>query len=308
MCCLKLLKMNPKWTIKILIGTIFFLYLGLNQPAVGEEITKKEVSPDEPFRETGHRQFENLDDLMTMYQPYINNIRAYQPMYFLLGTALEKSKFQFSFKYRFFNPNGNWAKRHPWIKGFHLAYTQTSFWDLASESIPFQDSSYKPEIFLLTSNVFPWFQSINRLFIQTGVQHESNGRGDTDSRSTNFLYIEPIFVYYHASTKLGIQVAPRVWTYVFNTNDTNPDLSDYRGFWKISTKLGKADSFVFDVNFRNAKKGTSLEIDFTYPLNKYLINNIELYLHIQYSDMLAENLLEYSERSHALRIGFAVVR
>lgn len=296
------------WMIIFLFGICCFFNLSAllyadqkGSSPIGQSGDRSETSPPE-------QEFITLDDLFTMYQPYINNIRAYQPMYFLLGTQLENSKFQFSFKYRFFNPKAALAKKYPWIKGFHLAFTQTSFWDLSSESLPFEDTSYKPEIFLLTSNIFPWFKSINRLFIQTGFQHESNGRGDENSRSTNHVYIEPIFVYYHARTKLGFQISPRAWFYAFNTNETNKDLSKYRGYWRVAFKLGKADSFVFDVNFHKVKKGSSTQIDFTYPLNEYLINNLDLYLHVQYTDRLAESLLQYEERTQALRIGFAIIR
>ncbi len=46
----------------------------------------------------------------------------------------EDSKFQVSFKYRFFNKKGTLAQKYPWVKGFRFGYTQTSFWDLKSES------------------------------------------------------------------------------------------------------------------------------------------------------------------------------
>lgn len=98
--------------------------------------------------ETVPKEFEALDSLYELYQPYLKNLAAYDPMYFLVGTDPEKSKFQFSFKYRLFNPERTLAQKHSWVKGFHFAYTQTSFWDLKSASKPFEDTSYKPEFFL----------------------------------------------------------------------------------------------------------------------------------------------------------------
>jgi len=97
--------------------------------------------------ETAPKEFETLDPLYELYQPYLKNIAAYEPMYFLVGTDPKKSKFQFSFKYRLFNAEKDLAQRYPWVKGFHIAYTQTSFWDLKSDSKPFEDTSYKPEFF-----------------------------------------------------------------------------------------------------------------------------------------------------------------
>ena len=65
--------------------------------------------------------YESLDSLFALYQPYLGNIAAYKPMYFLVGADPQNSKFQISFKYRFLNPDGSLAEQHPWVKGFHFA-------------------------------------------------------------------------------------------------------------------------------------------------------------------------------------------
>jgi hypothetical protein len=115
-------------------------------PPILIEILPLETTP------SSNIHYATLDSLFTLYQPYLGNIAAYEPMYFLVGTDPEKSKFQVSFKYRFFNPQSKFAERHPWVEGFHLGYTQTSFWDLESSSAPFEDTSYKPELFWLSRN------------------------------------------------------------------------------------------------------------------------------------------------------------
>lgn len=256
--------------------------------------------------EIAYQEFDTLDSLYELYQPYLKNIAAYQPMYFLVGTNPEKSKFQFSFKYRFFNPESTLGKKYPWVKGFHLAYTQTSFWDLKSESKPFEDTSYKPEFFFLSPNIgVPWARGF---FVKGGFQHESNGRGGEDSRSTNFLYIKPIYIAYDKNTKLGIMIAPKIWAYVSNEDETNPDLKYYRGYFDLETKLGKADSFVLGSHFRWAKEGGSIELDLTYPLHRFIFKNLNLYFQAQYVNALAESLLNYRDRTEALRLGFAIVR
>jgi len=35
---------------------------------------------------------------------------------------------------------------------------------------------------------------------------------------------------------------------------------------------------------------------------------LDSYIHVQYTNALAENLIDYQERSHAFRLGFSVVR
>ncbi|MGA8179355.1 MAG: hypothetical protein WB792_04805, partial [Desulfobacterales bacterium] len=83
---------------------------------------------------TESKEYPTLDSLFELYQPYIKNLSAYNPMYFLVGTDPKQSKFQISFKYRLFDLNSALVQNHPWAEGFHLAYTQTSFWDLRSAS------------------------------------------------------------------------------------------------------------------------------------------------------------------------------
>lgn len=256
--------------------------------------------------ETAPKEFEALDSLYELYQPYLKNIAAYEPMYFLVGTDPEKSKFQFSFKYRLFNPERTLAQKYSWIKGFHLAYTQTSFWDLESASKPFEDNSYKPEFFFLSPNIkIPWATGF---FYKGAFQHESNGRGGEKSRSTNFLYIKPIYIAYSKSTKLGIMIAPKIWTYIANEDENNSDLKDYRGYFDVEMKVGQADGFVLGSHFRWAKEGGSMELDLTYPLHRFIFKNLDLYFQVQYVNALAESLLNYRDRTEALRLGFAIVR
>jgi outer membrane phospholipase A len=138
--------------------------------------------------ESASTKYPSLDSLLVRHQPYLENISAYKPMYFLVGTDPEDSKFQFSFKYRFFNTESDLVNDLPALKGIHFAYTQTSFWDLESDSKPFQDTSYKPELFFLSPNIDTMFSSVKGFFIQTGLEHESNGMAAEESRSTNYLY------------------------------------------------------------------------------------------------------------------------
>lgn len=252
--------------------------------------------------------YETLDSFFTLYQPYLTQISAYQPMYFLVGTRPEKSKFQFSFKYRFFNTNDPLSQKAPWITRILFAYTQTSFWDLKSDSMPFEDTSYKPECFYLTSNLTKSRDLWAGTFIQAGAQHESNGQSADMSRSTNYLYVQPVLIFFHEKSGYGLQISPKVWTYFRNEDETNPDLNDYRGYFDIQLKFGKADNVVVDTHLWSARKGSSFQCDVTYPMSRHIKTNINLYLHAQYANRLAESLLSYTERSKAFRIGCSIVR
>lgn len=254
-------------------------------------------------------EYPSLDSLFTLYQPYLSNMSPYEPIYFLIGTNPAKSKFQFSFRYRFFNPAGPLAADHPWVNGLHFGYTQTSFWDLESDSAPFEDTSYKPELFHLTSN---WVNgkdaAVKGLFFQTGFQHESNGRGEEESRSTNILYLKPILILYSQATQLGVQFSPRFWVYVNNSGAHNRDLPDYRGYFELEAKAGKADNLVASTVLRWAEEGGSVQLDVTYPIHQYLSDNMAIYLSAQYVNALGESMLNYRERTEALRLGISFIR
>lgn len=293
----------------VLISTwiIFFIFI-IIAPVYSAETNTIETRSYELSDDKKEEAYISLDSFFTLYQPYVANISAYEPIYFLVGTEPKNSKFQIGFRYRFINPKGSLSEKFPWIKGFHLGYTQTSFWDLSSNSAPFEDTSYKPELFFLSSNSKTRPFWIQGLFFQLGLQHESNGRGGDFSRSTNFAYIKPIFIFYDQQSKWGMQVAPKFWAYVKNQDETNGDLDKYRGYFELETKVGKADSFVLGSYIRYAKKGFSLQVDLTYPLHALLDYNFDLYFQAQYTNALAESLIHYKRRIEALRLGFSIVR
>lgn len=247
------------------------------------------------------------DDLFNLYQPYIDNISGYKPVYFLVGANPENTKLQISMKYRFVNPDMAFAQKYPWIRGFHIAYTQSSFWNLRGESKPFKDTSYKPEFFFLSRNLFSG-KKASHWFVQAGAEHESNGQAGETSRSTNYIYIRPIYVYFQENSAVGFQIAPKIWTYHANSDSTNPDIHKYRGYFDLECKIGQANHLVLETHWRWAEKGHSVSMDLSYPLDRLIRWNPQLYLHVQYVNALGESLLRYTEKSEAFRIGISVIR
>ncbi|MCG8616445.1 MAG: phospholipase A [Desulfobacterales bacterium] len=250
-----------------------------------------------------------LGEKESVFQPFLENLSAYEPMYFLLGAdpGKDKSKFQVSFRYKLFNEPFDSQMVNGFMDGFHLAYTQTSHWDLSSDSKPFDDTSYKPELFYLIPKIDlnrPWVKAFG---VKTGFQHESNGKGGDDSRSTNFAYVEPIMAF-HLSDKYYLALAPKLWTYVGNDNETNPDLFEYRGYFDFQVKLGTPEGFVLDTHTRWAEAGPSFQTDLTYPLTSIFKNRLNLYLHLQYFNGYAERLVEYQEKEEIIRLGVSITR
>ncbi len=250
-----------------------------------------------------------LDEGPTMIQSFLDDLSVYEPMYFLLGVdpGLDQSKFQFSFKYRLFNPKGYLAEIAPWVTGFHLGYTQRSIWDLKGDSKPFDDTSYMPEAFYLLPKLELNLARISAFGIQGGFQHESNGRAGVDSRSTNYLYIKPIMGV-HLAGPYHMKIASKLYTYVENEDQNNGDLADYRGYVDLEVGLMNPEGLSLNSHLWWARKGPSVQLDLTYPMSRLLGKSLNFYLQAQYFSGYAETLIRYDERSDAFRLGFSIVR
>ncbi|MDH5649779.1 MAG: phospholipase A, partial [Gammaproteobacteria bacterium] len=76
----------------------------------------------------------------------------------------------------------------------YLAYTQKAHWQAynSRDSAPFRDTNHEPELFItfLTNQRILWLK--NRL-ISFGINHQSNGRSGSLSRSWNRLFADFVF-------------------------------------------------------------------------------------------------------------------
>lgn len=250
-----------------------------------------------------------LDEGALLAQSFIEDLSAYEPIYFLLGVdpGLEESKFQLSFKYRLFNPDGWMATKAAWLSGFHLGYTQRSIWDLESNSKPFDDTSYMPELFYLLPKIELNTERISAFGIQGGFQHESNGKGGEDSRSTNYLYLKPIMAI-HLVGDYHLKIAPKIFAYINNDDDTNEDLDDYRGNVDLEVAVVDLEGVALNSHLWWAKEGISLQLDLTYPMTRLFGKSLNFYLQGQYFSGYTETLLHYDRRQDVFRLGFSIVR
>ncbi len=236
------------------------------------------------------------------------HISGYEPMYFIAGMKSPNAKFQISFAYQLLNNDGALATNVPALKGLHIAYTQTSLWDLNAPSAPFYDTSYKPELFYAWQNVTRgsstnWLQ----IDLQGGAKHESNGKDGAASRSVNIAYFRPTLT---LGREDGLQLIlqPRVWTYLGSLSG-NPDLADYRGYVDFRTIVGWKRGLQLSALSRMGKDGNhpGLQLDLTYPTMRFF-GSFSLYLDVQYFTGYGESLLGYKQKSDELRVGFALFR
>ena len=110
----------------------------------------------------------------------------YKDNYFITGiplnTTINKTtadvKFQISIRHRLTN------SELPFNTFLYFTYTQKSFWDIYLKSSPFRDNNYNPGIGLGRYAIKD-SRLVGGAFLQ--VEHESNGRSDSASRSVNYV-------------------------------------------------------------------------------------------------------------------------
>lgn len=232
-----------------------------------------------------------------------------EPMYFLVGGHDPRSaRFQFSFRYRIFDDQGVVAETFPVARGLYFGFTQTSLWDLSSDSKPFRDTSFRPSLF------YRWMLSNPEgggwVSLSGGYEHESNGKDGVNSRSIDTLFLRAEARYYFdfgdGRTYLGI--APKVWTYLDKTD--NPDIAGYRGYGELGMRLGRDDGLMLSTLLRRGTQDkNSTQFDLSYPLRQSVFSGVGAFLHLQYFNGYGETLLDYkAPRSSQLRLGFSLVR
>jgi phospholipase A1 len=226
-----------------------------------------------------------------------------EPMYFVVGGHGD-ARFQLSFNYRLFSPEGAVVKLAPFLKGLYFGYTQNSFWDLGEDSKPFRDTSYRPSLFWQGKMEGPkWLPQTWK----AGYEHESNGKEDEDSRSIDTLFFEPRWQHEFADGSV-LSFNPRIRAYL--DKEENSDIQRYRGFVNWGGQYGWNDGWKFSLNYLQGTSGyATAQLDASYPLGTEVFSNIGSFIHFQYFTGYGETLLNYDERkSDQFRIGISIVR
>ena len=92
-----------------------------------------------------------------------------------------------------------------------------------------------------------------------------------------------------------------------NTDTTNADLDQYRGYFNFQLSAGNPDGFILNTNTRWADKGPSFQADLSYLL-KTSNKGVGFYRHLQYFNGYAETLLHYQQKDESIRLGLSIVR
>ena len=143
--------------------------------------------------------------------------------------------------------------------------------------------------------------------LRGGLQHESNGKGGIDSRSTNYLYIKPIMGI-HLTGPYHLKVAPQIFTYIYNEDENNGDLDDFRGYVELELGIFDPAGIALNSHLWWASKGPTVQLDLSYPMTRLLKRSLNFYLQAQYFSGYAETLIRYNKHENAFRLGLAIVR
>jgi len=182
-----------------------------------------------------------------------------------------------------------------------LGYSQQAHWQIYSESSPFREVNFEPEVMAVwrTSQDLPggW----QWRFVNFGMVHQSNGRGGAASRSWNRVYAQ--FGLDHGP---DLAVLLRPWWRLPESarNDNNPDVVDYVGRMD-ATLMYRAGALALELTLRSnldpGRPGGALQFNGYLPLYRGLKGYLQVF------SGYGESLIDYNHRQTTVGLGFALV-
>ncbi len=202
-------------------------------------------------------------------------------------------KFQFSFK------TPLWERIVAGRGTLFGSYTQQSYWQAynATNSSPFRETNYQPELFLAFDNDMPFLGVHNRMIV-FGIEHQSNGRSEPLSRSWNRLYTLLAF------EKGNLYFAIRPWYRLpeSRSSDDNPDIQKYMGhgeFYAVYTAGKHRFGIMVRNNLRSDNRG-AVQLDWSFPLHPKFDG------YIQYFNGYGESLIDYDHTTNRIGLGIII--
>ncbi len=234
-------------------------------------------------------------------------ITANEPLYFVMGYNQERNvdaRFQISFKYRPFDPEARVAQFIPFSSNLYFAYTQTSIWDIGGDSSPFKDTSYRPSIY------YKWAgagRGVRPDEWKAGLEHESNGQTDEDSRSINMAFFRPTWNFDFAHGR-RLTLMPKFYQYLEKSDNNN--IERYRGFVDWQARYGREDGAILTALYRQGTGGYAMgQFDLSYPISDKIFGRTGTFIHFQLLSGYGETLIDYNQaRDTQLRIGLSLTR
>lgn len=185
-----------------------------------------------------------------------------------------------------------------------FGFTLQSWWQVYATDIssPFRETNYQPEIFYLTPLDWRPYDGLTGLMV--GLEHQSNGRSHTLSRSWNRAYLN----FFYAKDNFVLSFRP--WYRLAEDEpsspqnpggDDNPDIRDYMGNFELTFAYDLGEYEVVYTGRRNFSTSNSGgELGFTFPLSGRLKG------YLQYTHGYGESLIDYNHSQNRFGIGIAM--
>lgn len=178
----------------------------------------------------------------------------------------------------------------------YLAYTQRSFWQEYAEHAFVRENNYEPELFVS----YKFNQQKCLKLMNTGFDHQSNGKGGDQERSWERLYVDMHF----GTENLLFSVKPWIRiSHVLEHHDYNNDITKYLGHGRLLFAY-KFKNNVFSIMSRNNLesffKHGATEITWSFPIYKNLRGYTQLF------SGYGQSLDEYNHRNNSASIGLSL--
>ena len=179
-----------------------------------------------------------------------------------------------------------------------FAYTQMSYWQVYNTefSSPFRETNYEPEILLNYRTNTDLLGLVRSRFIQAGLNHQSNGRGEPLSRSwnrivANFGFERDVF---NAQLKTWLRIPESA------DKDDNRDIESFLGYGELWLGTVWRDfhlALMLRNNLRFDDNRGAMQFELSFPL----IEHINGY--VQYFVGYGESLIDYNHYTNRIGVG-----
>ncbi|MBE6316764.1 MAG: phospholipase [Bacteroidales bacterium] len=274
--------MNIKRFLLIAIAMLAGLYVPVYGQIVNAEKSSKQIA--DSIRE-------EMDN-----RPYFS---LFKDIYFVGGTVLggkpteynSDVKFQISFQQRLTK------SVLPWNTYLYLFYTQKAMWNVFERSLPFHDLNFNPGIGL-SRYVILKNQLIGKITMM--IEHESNGRDGTASRSWNKIswageaYVSP-----------NLMAHAKFWIPIID-GQYNKDILKYMGVSQAGFQAKSTDDkWVLDMTLVK-RQGWNLNFNTIVQLGYRINHNSNQFIMLQYYNGYGESMLDYNQYHSRIRFGLLI--
>lgn len=201
-------------------------------------------------------------------------------------------------------------KKRLYYEHLYFGYTQKSFWATSAPSMPFREHNFNPEFFY-DWNCEKWTLAEDFYLHRgrIGVEHESNGRDDVNSRSWNRVYYAPKFSYASPGGKT-VELTLKIWSpFASYIGDPRGDYRRYLGNGEAYLEFGlfpdeEKDLKKLWLGFQMRQGNQQRYKSFQSDLQIYLAD--DLYFYFQYWDGNGESLIDHDTHTIRYAVGISL--